>query len=69
MMSFLRRYKTTLFIATIAIFLIGTFVGLGGYLFTSRDTSQSVASVGSTKIPYQDYVTRGVLRAAKLSTA
>lgn len=58
MMGFLRRYKTTLFIATIAIFLIGTFVGLGGYLFTSRDMSGSVASVGSTKIPYQDYVNR-----------
>jgi peptidyl-prolyl cis-trans isomerase D len=58
MMSFLRRHKTTFFIATIATFLIGTFVGLGGYLFTSRDMSGTVASVGAAKIPYQDYVTR-----------
>lgn len=58
MMGFLRRYKTTLFVATIAIFLIGTFVGLGGYLFTSRDMSGAVAQVGPTKIPYEQYVTR-----------
>lgn len=58
MMSFLRRHKTTFFIATIATFLIGTFVGLGGYLFTSRDMSGTVASVGTTKISYQDYITR-----------
>jgi len=58
MTSFLRRHKTALFIATIAIFLLGTFVGLGGYLFTSRDMSGSVASVGRTKIPYDRYVER-----------
>ena len=58
MMAFLRRHKTTLFMATISVFLIGTFVGLGGYLFTSKDNSGTVATVGSTKIPYQDYVNR-----------
>ena len=58
MMSFLRRYKTALFIGVIIVFLIGTFVGLGGYLFTSRDMSSSVASIGGAKIPYQDYTNR-----------
>lgn len=58
MISFLRRHRTALFIAVIAIFLIGTFVGLGGYLFTSRDTSGAVASVGPLKIPYQRYALR-----------
>jgi hypothetical protein len=58
MISLLRRYRKSLFIGTIAVFLIGTFVGLGGYLFTSRDMSSAVASVGGTKIPYQDYVFR-----------
>jgi peptidyl-prolyl cis-trans isomerase D len=58
MMAFLRRHKTTLFIGVITIFLIGTFVGLGGYLFTSKDQSGSVASVGAVKIPYQEYVIR-----------
>lgn len=56
--SSLRRYRKTLFIATISIFLIGTFVGLGGYLFTSRDMAGAVASVGSSKIPYALYANR-----------
>jgi peptidyl-prolyl cis-trans isomerase D len=58
MISLLRRYRKSLFIGTIAIFLIGTFVGLGGYLFTSKDMSNTVAAVGSTKIPYQEYMIR-----------
>jgi peptidyl-prolyl cis-trans isomerase D len=56
--SLLRRYRKSLFIAVIAIFLLGTFVGLGGYLFTSRDMAGTVASVGKTKIPYTEFVQR-----------
>ncbi len=58
MISFLRRYRKPMFVAIIAIFLIGIFVGLGGYLFTSRDTSQAVAQVGAVKIPYSRFVMR-----------
>ncbi len=58
MISFLRRYRKPLFVAIIAVFLIGIFVGLGGYLFTSNDLTESVASVGSTKIPYSKYLVR-----------
>ena len=58
MISFLRRYRRALFISTIAIFLLGTFVGLGGYYFTSRDSSQAVATVGSAKIPYMRFITQ-----------
>ncbi|MDE2039931.1 MAG: SurA N-terminal domain-containing protein [Elusimicrobia bacterium] len=58
MMAFLRRYKTACFVAVIVIFLLGTFVGLGGYLFTSRDMSEAVASVGRQKIPYGEFVDR-----------
>jgi hypothetical protein len=58
LISFLNRHRRTLFIATISVFLIGTFVGLGGYLFTSRDVTQSVASVGAVKIPYLRYRSR-----------
>lgn len=58
MISFLRRYQKPLFIGVIAIFLIGTFVGLGGYLFTSNDTSGAVAAVGAVKIPYARYIHR-----------
>jgi peptidyl-prolyl cis-trans isomerase D len=53
--SFLNRYRRGLFIGTVAVFLLGTFVGLGGYLFTSRDLSQAVASVGAVKIPYDTF--------------
>lgn len=48
----LRRHRSSLFIGMVAIFLIGIFVGLGGYVFTSRDVSESVAVVGDAKIPY-----------------
>lgn len=51
-LQYLRRHRKTLFVGMVAIFMIGIFVGLGGYLFTSRDMSEAVAVVGSTKIPY-----------------
>lgn len=50
MISFLRRHQKSIFAATIAVFLSGTFVGLGGYYFTSRDMDGAVARIGSTKI-------------------
>lgn len=56
MISLLRRYQKPMFIAVISIFLIGTFVGLGGYLFTSKDVTGAVASVGAVKIPYSSYI-------------
>lgn len=58
MISFLRRHQKTLFFAVIITFLLGIFVGLGGYLFTSNDMSAAVASVGKVKIPYATFVTR-----------
>lgn len=58
MISLLRRYQKPMFVAVIAIFLIGTFVGLGGYLFTNKDMSQAVASVGPVKIPYSRFIQR-----------
>lgn len=58
MISFLRRHQKSLFVGVIVIFLLGIFVGLGGYLFTSNDMSGTVASVGKTKIPYAQFITR-----------
>ena len=58
MISFLLRHRRTLFIATIAIFLAGTFVGLGGYFYSSHAMNEAVASVGSTKIPYSRFIAR-----------
>jgi len=47
-----------LFLGMVAIFLVGTFVGLGGYMFTSSDVSEAVAVVGKTKIPYMRFQVR-----------
>ena len=58
MISLLRRHRKALFIAVIAIFLIGIFVGLGGYFFTENDMTSTVASVGKVKIPYSRYIAR-----------
>lgn len=58
MLSFLRRFRRTLFISIIVVFLVGIFVGLGGYLFTSRDSSGIVAQVGSVKLPYAIFLRR-----------
>lgn len=58
MIRFLSRHRRALFAATIVIFLIGTFVGLGGYLFTSKDSSSAVASVGGNKLPYSRFVSQ-----------
>ncbi len=56
MIGFLRQYQKSLFVISIGILLIGIFVGLGGYLLSSNDMSEAVASVGSTKIPYSRFV-------------
>ena len=58
MIGFLRRHRKPFFVATISIFLMGTFVGLGGYLFTSRDYTSAIAKVGSVKISYTRYLIR-----------
>ncbi len=53
MISFLRRHQKSIFVATVSVFLSGTFVGLGGYWFTSRDNDGAVARIGASKIPAQ----------------
>lgn len=58
MMSFLRRHKETFIIGVFIIFLVGIFVGLGGYFFTGADNTEAVAVVGGTKLPYIRYRTR-----------
>jgi peptidyl-prolyl cis-trans isomerase D len=58
MIRFLRRYRQPLFIGVIAIFMIGIFVGLGGYYFTGRDLMDSVAVVDGRKIPYAKFIQR-----------
>jgi hypothetical protein len=45
------KYRKPIFIATAAVFLIGIFVGLGGYLLTNTDASTSIAEVWGDKIP------------------
>ncbi|MCR4294601.1 MAG: SurA N-terminal domain-containing protein [Elusimicrobia bacterium] len=58
MISFLRKHRKSIFVATISVFLSGTFVGLGGFYFTSRDTDGAVARIGASKIPAQRLLIR-----------
>lgn len=58
MIGLLRRYRQPLFIAVTAVFLIGIFVGLGGYFFSGADLSDTVAVVGGKKIPYSRFRNR-----------
>lgn len=58
MMSFLRRHKETFIIGVFIIFMVGIFVGLGGYYFTGADNTEAVAVVGGTKLPYGRYRAR-----------
>ncbi len=58
MISFLRRHQKSIFVATISVFLSGSFVGLGGFYFTSRDNDGAVARIGGNKIPAQRLLLR-----------
>ena len=58
MISFLRRHQKSIFVATISVFLSGSFVGLGGVWFTSRDNDGVVARIGGNKIPAQRLLLR-----------
>ncbi|OGS12862.1 MAG: hypothetical protein A2234_01200 [Elusimicrobia bacterium RIFOXYA2_FULL_58_8] len=57
MIKFLSKYRRPVFIGTVAVFLVGTFVGMGAYVFTSS-SSDAVADVGGTKIPYARFQTQ-----------
>jgi hypothetical protein len=51
-MNFLRKYQYQIFLITIGVFLLGTFIGFGGYFFTSQGSSgDSIAEVNGEKIP------------------
>lgn len=57
MISFFSKHRRVVFIGTVAIFLVGVFVGLGAYVFTgTADTA--VAEVGGRKIPYQRFASQ-----------
>ncbi len=56
MISLLRRHQKSIFAATISVFLLSIFVGLGGVYFTSRDNNGIVARVGDSKIQTQKFM-------------
>lgn len=58
MISFLRRNRKPLIVSFVLVFLIGIFVGLGGYFFTGADTTEAVAVVEGNKIPYRRFSAR-----------
>ncbi len=57
MIAFLSKYRRPVFIATVAVFLVGVFVGLGAYVFTGS-ADDAVAEVGGTKIPLARFQTQ-----------
>lgn len=57
MISFFSKHRRVVFIATVSIFLVGVFVGLGAYVFTSPNMD-ALADVGGTKIPYKRFITQ-----------
>lgn len=58
MIPWLAKHKEFFFAATTIVFLLGTFVGLGGYLFSCGGGRTAVAVVGSTQIPYSRFLRR-----------
>ncbi|MBI4801040.1 MAG: SurA N-terminal domain-containing protein [Elusimicrobia bacterium] len=55
MISFFSKHRRIIFIVTVTIFLMGVFVGLGAYMFTS-DSFEAVADVGGKKISYRRFL-------------
>jgi len=59
MMKFLRKYQYHIFLFTTIVFLLGTFVGFGGYFFTPKGgPNDSIAEVDGTKIPLRLFNSR-----------
>lgn len=56
MIAFLSKYRRPVFIGTVGVFLVGIFVGLGAYVFSS--SSDAVAEVGGSKISYQRFLSQ-----------
>lgn len=50
MMKYLRKYQYQIFLITIGFFLLGTFIGFGGYFFGSAGSADSIAEVNGKKI-------------------
>jgi len=51
-MNVLRKYQYHIFLVTIGVFLLGTFIGFGGYFFTSQGSmGDAIAEVNGEKIP------------------
>jgi len=56
MANFFQRRKRTIFMVTIIGFVLGTFVGFGGYYLTRGWRADTVAVVNGKKILYQTYL-------------
>jgi len=56
MMNFLRKHQYKIFLFTIIVFLLGTFIGFGGYFFSSQASSgDAIAEVNGEKIPLRTF--------------
>ena len=57
MMNFLRKHQFKIFLFTITVFLLGTFIGFGGYFFASKGgPSAAIASVDGEGIPLRVFL-------------
>ena len=58
MIRFLSKYRKPIFVSIVIVFLLGIFVGLGGYFFSNADRSETVAEVGGKKLSYTTFTTQ-----------
>ncbi len=49
-MQFLRKYKRIIFIVTLIVFVLGVFIGFGGYFFSRGANIDAIALVNGVKI-------------------
>ena len=54
MIAFFFKYRKPIFIATVATFLVGIFVGLGAYAFTA--SADSIGEVRGRKLSYKQFI-------------
>src|ERR1044071_5349997 len=57
MMNFLRQHQYKIFLFTIIVFLLGTFIGFGGYFFASKGgPNDAIAEVNGEDIPVRTFL-------------
>ncbi|MFA5976018.1 MAG: SurA N-terminal domain-containing protein [Elusimicrobiota bacterium] len=59
MMNYFRKYRSQLFLFTVVIFLLGTFLGFGGYFWSPKGSpNDTVVNVDGEKVPLRLFYTQ-----------